>query len=118
MKNLFNENFEISSRFRFKTIAKVEELMNYDMIYIYHHLKVGSEVRLSFLETRLNGDLRYEVSYANFKLGIVQLGGVTKDLYQGDEELFATISSVSKDKYLPINSLDIQLQAAQLKKVS
>ena len=118
MKNLFSKNMDISSQFRFRIISKVEELMNHDMIYIYHHLNIGSELKLIYAETRLNSDLRYVVYYKKFKLGYITLGGFVKDMYLGSDVIIANVSSLSSEKYLPINSLDIELKSLQLKKVS
>lgn len=118
MKNLLPKAFDISATFNLKAIANVEELVNYDMIYVYHHLNIGDTLKLIYSEIRLNGDHRYEVYYKNFKLGYISMGGLTKSLYGGYDEIIASISSFSKEKYLPIKSLDIILHPMQLKKVS
>ena len=118
MKNIFSKKFDISSQFRLRTISKVEELMNHDMIYIYHHLNIGSELKLLFAETRLNGDLRYSVYYKDFKLGYITIGGFIKEMYSTCNVIYANISSLSSEKYLPTNRLDIELQPKELKKVS
>lgn len=104
--------------FKLNTIVQVEELSNYDMIYIYHHLHEGSLLHIAFHETTLNGDLRYQVNYRGFKLGFITIKGFLKEFIKDTFELTAEIVALSKKKYLPLEGLDIRIQAVEMKKVS
>ena len=116
--NIGFKDFSISEGFKLKTLVSVEELANHDMIYIYHHIKPGAEVELKFAEETLLGDLVYHVHFKGFKLGAVRISGVMKSIYEGIEELGATVSGISKQKYLPFNGLDLSIQAEAMKMVS
>lgn len=118
MKNPYKLPVQISSDFNLKSIATVNELAHHDMIYIYHHLKVGQMVQLSAEGTNLKGDIRYKVSYKNFTLGYVYLGGFFKSYYESNRELFATVNSIQKDRYMPVKELDIEVCIVRLKNVS
>jgi hypothetical protein len=87
------------------------------MIYIYHHLKEGDKVLLSKCGEGFYGDFIYQVNYQQFVLGTVELTGVIKSFYQHENQIEAEISAISKDKYLPINKLDIAVSVSALKKV-
>jgi hypothetical protein len=58
MHSFFKKGFEISNSFTFNTIVSVDELSDHDLIYIYHHLQVGSIVLLTADGTNVKGDLR------------------------------------------------------------
>jgi len=96
---LTNNPFELANSFALKTIASVEELPNYDMIYIYHHLKVGS-------------------LFKEFVLGFVTIGGTISKLFENSEMIVAEILNIEKQKFLPIRGLDITLQATKMRMVS
>ncbi|UKN00614.1 hypothetical protein K6119_12825 [Paracrocinitomix mangrovi] len=107
----------ISEDFTLKTIIKVEELMNHDMIYIYHHIAVGSVLDLVPAGSNVIGDPRYEVKYGQFKLGYITLKGLVKSIFEKEECLQAEVASVGKQKFMPIKELDIQLGAKTIRKV-
>ncbi|MBN4072786.1 hypothetical protein JYT74_01970 [Crocinitomix catalasitica] len=108
---------ETDSDFRIRSIVSLEEIENHDMIYIYHHLHIGDQLKLSLVGTNLMGDLRMKVEFKQFVLGVVILGGILKEFYEGRTELWAEISFMEKKKYLPVKRLDIALKAVKLKKV-
>ena len=112
------KEFSISEGFKLNTLVAVEELTNYDMVYIYHHIKPQMIVQLKFAEERLNGDLIYSVHFKSFKLGTVRISGVMKSIYDGIEELEAEVAGITKRKYLPFSGLDISIQATAMKMVS
>jgi hypothetical protein len=116
MNTLIN-NLGFGDRFSLKTILSVDELLNYDMIYIYHHLSVGSVLTLRFKEINLFDDPIYLVSYKGFEIGTVRVSGIMKSFVNEHDEFEAEISAIGKDKYMPIKKLDIQMSVAALKKV-
>jgi len=118
MKNPFKLPIQISNEFNLKSITAVQELGHHDLIYIYHHLKIGQIVQLSAVGTNLKGDIRYRVAYKNFTLGYVYLGGFFKSYYESNNELFGTINSIQKDRYMPVKELDIEVCIVRLKNVS
>lgn len=117
--NLFNFfDFEIDPSFNVKTVAEVTELLNHDMIYVYHHLNTGDEVDLKFAGTNVKGDVRYQVFFKSFLLGYVTLGGYFRTYFEDNSLLHGRISSVTKEKYLPISQLDVELDIIKLKNAS
>lgn len=118
MHSFFKKGFEISNSFIFNTIVSVDELSDHDMIYIYHHLKVGSIVRLTAAGTNVKGDLRYQVGYKNFVLGFVTLGDAVRAIYENQKTIDCEIVGLRKQKFLPINGIDISLQATKMRMVS
>lgn len=117
MKNLINQ-LGFGESFALKTVTAVNGLMNHDMIYVYHHLKKGSLVELKRKSENIHGDPIYDVFYEKFKLGECVISGIMKSFYLNENSVFAEIVGLSKDKYMPIRELDIQLGVQTLKKVS
>ena len=116
MNSLIN-NLGFGEQFSLKTILSVDELLNYDMIYIYHHLSIGSVLNLKFKETNLFDNPKYMVSFKGFALGCVTVTGLMKSFVNEHDEFEAEISAIGKDKYMPIKKLDIQMSVVALKKV-
>lgn len=110
--------FEISDQFSVKTIVSVQELGNYDLIYIYHHLQIGSIVKLITDGTNVKGDPRYRVVFKGFLLGFVTLGGAVRSIYENIQELESEIVGLNKQKFLPIKGIDLCLQATKMRMVS
>ncbi|MFT4602515.1 MAG: hypothetical protein ACI857_002701 [Arenicella sp.] len=117
MKSLINE-LGFSPQFNIKANLSVSELMNHDMIYVYHHLAAGTMVELKRSSENLNGDPVFKVFYKSFLLGTVAVSGIMKSFYEQEQTVLAEISAISKDKYLPINKLDIQLGVQSFQKAS
>jgi len=118
MHSFFKKGFEISNSFTFNTIVSVDELSDHDMIYIYHHLQVGSVVNLTAAGTNVKGDLRYKVAFKNFILGFVTLGEAVRTIYENCQSIDSEIVGLKKQKFLPINGIDISLKATKMKMVS
>ena len=115
MKNLI-DSLGFGDSFTIKSVMAVKGLVNYDMIYVYHHLSAGRKVILKHIENTLNGDPVYSVNYRDFRLGSVVLTGIIKSFYVDQKEIVAEIAAVSKDKYLPIKKLDVELGIKAIKK--
>ncbi|MGV6860789.1 MAG: hypothetical protein ACWA41_03405 [Putridiphycobacter sp.] len=108
--NYFKSSTNIDGVVPIHTIVNVNELSSHDMIYVYHLLSLGTKVRLSkSQEESLLEEINYEVFYKNFKLGTITIKGVSKSLYQNESKLEAVISNLSKEKYLPLQSLELTL---------
>lgn len=103
---------------QFKINAKVDCLSLYDMIYIYHHIQIGNLVSLKPKETRLNGDKIYYAMFKEFTLGEVKIKACFNRFFNQENELKAEVTLLSKEKYLPIKSLDISIINSTLKMVS
>ena len=99
-------------------LAQVGQLSNFDMIYVYHLLSIGSKLQLKQVEKKLNNDLVYTVQFNHFKLGYITLSNFSKSDYIDELELDATIFSMTKQKYLPLDNLEICIQKKALKMVS
>lgn len=108
----------ISDTPRFNTLINVTELSNHDMIYVYHLLSIGTKIKLYKTEKRLNGSIIYKVYFHNFLLGFAELSKLKQSFFAIDDVLEGTISKLSKEKYLPINNLEICVHNKQLKLVS
>lgn len=117
MARLINQ-LGVSEHFRIKTIVQVEELMNHDMIYVYHHLGEGTILQLERSGTNVKGDPRFMVRCKSFCIGFVTIGGLMKQLFENEDELTAQICGMNKRKFLPIEQLDVQVGLKALKKVS
>jgi len=115
MRNLINQ-LGFNEQFNIKANLSVSELMNHDMIYVYHHLNEGTQVELKRHSENMQGDPIFKVFYKTFLLGTVAVTGIMKSFYVGEQSVLAEISAVSKDKYLPINKLDIQLGVQSIRK--
>lgn len=109
---------ELSPFNRVDTLVKVEQLTSFDMIYVYHLLAIGTKLSLINTEEKLNGDLVYKVMFNTFKLGYITISSFSKILFQGEEKLEATISSLAKELYLPLKNLEISVTKKELKMVS
>ena len=117
MKNLINQ-LGFNQQFNIKANLSVSGLMNYDMIYVYHHIKEGTQVELKRHSENIQGDPVFNVFYKGFMLGTVAVSGIISSFYVGEDSFFAEVSGVSKDKYLPINKLDIQVGVQSVRKAS
>lgn len=111
-------HFDLSDSFNLKSVASVDELSNHDLIYIYHHLQIGSDVMLQSEGTNVKGDIRYKVVFRNFTLGYVSLGGYFRGYYESNSTLTARIKSIKKEKFLPAREIDIEVDLIKLKNVS
>ena len=107
----------VGENFSIKTTIAVEELLEHDMIYVYHHLQVGSTVSIKQFGTNVKGDPRYEVYFGNFKLGLVTITGIMRSFYEGQTSGEAEIVAFEKEKFMPIKALDVQIGVQAMRKV-
>lgn len=92
-------------------LTRISELSKHDMIYIYHHLKIGSELFLERDKTRLWDRNAVAVFYKGFKIGYVSdntSGLICKQLDKG-LSVFAKVKTLYKQKYMPLDGLDIEV---------
>jgi hypothetical protein len=115
--NRLMKNLGIAENFSIKAVLAVEELMNHDMIYIYHHITNGTTVQLLKEGTNLSGEPRFAVKYGPFLLGYVTISGIMSSFYEGHHSGEAEVVGVSKDKFMPIKGLDIKVGVQAMKKV-
>lgn len=122
MKTVFPfEAFNPAENFTLKTIVEVEEITLHDMIYVYHLIREDSELILKACGTNVKGDPRFEVFFKTHLLGFVTVSGITKGFYADEKIVKAKVAAIKKEKYLPMQKLDIQLDAfyhQKMKKVS
>ncbi|HIP35453.1 MAG TPA: hypothetical protein EYG85_01210 [Crocinitomix sp.] len=93
------------------TIVKVNQLTSFDMIYVYHLLSIGTTVKLYKTNINLHGDYMFDVYFKKFKIGVVKISGIGKQLIGDLTEVEAKISSLSKEKYLPLKSLELVIKS-------
>ena len=90
-------------------ILNVESLTNFDLPYVYHMIREGIPLKLI---RKSNMDLltdRVSVYFRNYKLGESTL---TQDMVKQigmRNSVEATVHVIQKEKYMPINRLEIQL---------
>lgn len=113
-----NLNFEIASNFAIKTIVSVQELMSHDLIYIYHHLQIGSIVQLELAGENVKGDPIFRVKFKGFILGFITISGAVRKLYEGITSFEGEITHLNKQKFLPVTGIDLCLQATKMRMVS
>ena len=92
-----------STLFQPKIIASVKDLSRHDMIYIYHHLNEGTNLKLA----ATNVDGCYNVIYKNFKLGYVHLKKWIQN--QDLSDIQVKIKYLTKQKFMPVTSMDIEI---------
>jgi hypothetical protein len=107
----------VSEQFSLRTVVAVEELLNHDMIYVYHHIQTGSQVELTPNGTNLFGDRKYQVEFKGFIIGYTTVSGIMKDMFADSEKITAQVFSMTKDRYMPIKELDLQIGIEAMKKV-
>jgi len=110
--------FETSPNFVINTIVSVHDLLNYDLIYIYHHLQISATVQLEADGCNVKGELRYRVLFKGFMLGFITIGRAVQEIYEGLERLEAEIVHLDKQKFLPVKGIDLCLQATKMRMVS
>jgi len=92
-------------------LTHVEELTRYEMIYIYHHLKNGAILDIEKDENRAWDENSSMVSFKGFKLGYVssKTSAIIKKKMAQGYAVSASVKSLNKEKYLPLNAMDIQV---------
>ncbi|MFK8039563.1 MAG: hypothetical protein AB8B74_14830 [Crocinitomicaceae bacterium] len=99
-------------------VFKVSELFNYDMIYIYHHIQEGTKVNLVRDELQIGGKYRYFVYYKDYQLGSLFVSSFFSAQYGNLKSIEAEVTSITKEKYMPIKHLDVLITQASLRLVS
>ncbi len=91
----------------------VEDIAKYDMIYIYHHMSVGDELRLERDYSNIFQANQIEVFFKGFKIGMIskKSAGIICRLMDKGIPVSASIKGMSKNKYMPLNGLDIEIKA-------
>ncbi len=74
---------------------ELEQIQDFDIIYIYHHLKIGTELSFN------NGS----VYFKNFKLGLLKI-----DSMYYDRVGMVKIESIEKDKFLPPTKISVVVE--------
>lgn len=90
-------------------LTRISELSKHDMIYIYHHLKIGSELHLERDRARLWDKNAVAIYYKGFMIGYVSdntSGLICKQLDKG-LNVSAKVKTLYKQKYMPLEGLDI-----------
>lgn len=94
-------------------LTHVEDLCAFDMIYIYHHLNPGDALELNRDHSNPFEQHRVEVYFKKFKLGYIseKSSSIISRLMDQGCILNAKVKSLSKNKYMPLSGLDIEIKA-------
>jgi len=95
-------------------LTQIDELTKHDMIYIYHHLNIDSELTLERDYARIWDQTAIGVFYKGFKLGYISKktsGIISKQIDKGNQ-VIAKIKTLYKQKYMPLEGLDIAVTIA------
>ena len=94
-------------------LTSVEQLGRFDMIYIYHHLKIGEELELIRDHSNPFEPYGIDVFFKGFKVGVVspRTNRLNSKLIDKGAEVKATVKGLSKQKYMPLEGLDIEIKA-------
>lgn len=91
-------------------LTQVIELTSYDMIYIYHHLQKGNELKLEKDNNHIFDKHAIAVSFKGFKLGYIS--PKVNQLIASKMEhhtVIAKVKNIKKQKYMPLTGLDIEV---------
>ena len=84
--------------------VEVKGLANFDLVYIYHHLKIGSECT-----GELTTDDEYAISFKNFRLGIASMPSIAQSFIDKNETVKCNIVYMEKVKFLPPTFIKVEL---------
>ncbi len=92
-------------------LTHVEELTRYDLIYVAHKMQSGVELSLKKDENRSWDENALAIHYKGFKLGYVskKTSEIVRKCLDKGKEIRATVKSLSKNKFLPTQEMDIQI---------
>ncbi|CAG5087583.1 HIRAN domain-containing protein [Parvicella tangerina] len=92
-------------------LTHVEELTRYDLIYVAHKMQNGVELSLKRDESRSWDENALAIHYKGFKIGYVskRTSEMVRKLLDKGKEIKATVKSLSKNKFLPTQEMDIQI---------
>lgn len=96
---------------RLGILTHVEELTRYDFIYIAHKMSNGVEIALKKDEQRSWDENALVIYYKGFKLGYVskKTSEMVRKFLDKGKEIKATVKSLSKNRFLPTQEMDIQI---------
>lgn len=92
-------------------LTQIDELTKHDMVYIYHHLQIGSELTLERDYARLWDKTAVVVLFKGFKIGYISKkssGIISKQIDKG-HQVIAKIKTLYKQKYMPLDGLDVSV---------
>ena len=92
-------------------LTHVDELSRYELIYLYHKIKPGSELQIEQDKSRSWDENALTVSFDGRKIGYVSKKTssiVRKKIAQGFA-ISAKVKSALSDKFMPLKSMDIQI---------
>ena len=92
-------------------LTQIVELNKFDMIYIYHHLSIGSSLFLERDYDRLWDRNAICVFYKGFKIGYISNNTsslISKQLDRG-ERIITKVKALRKQKYMPLDGLDVEI---------
>jgi len=92
-------------------LSSVNSLAHYDMIYIYHHLVIGSELKLIRAYNNPINHHAIEVYFKGFKLGYIcdKQSPIIAKILDNQQEVKAYAKNIHKLKYRPLSGLDIEV---------
>ena len=98
----------------FGIITSVSNLIKHDMIYIYHHMKIGDPVMLKRNTSNPFEPTAIDVYFKGFKIGTIagKSNKIVSKLLDRGEKITATIKTMHKQKFMPLNGLDIELRGS------
>lgn len=113
-----SKEWELSDELQFNLIVALEEISHHDMIYIYHHIGVGTRVELKRSGENVKGESRFSVHYRGFILGYITIAGPLQPFYADLSVCAAQVVQLEKKKFLPISKMDLSIQATKMRMVS
>ncbi|MCB9194816.1 MAG: hypothetical protein H6598_01145 [Flavobacteriales bacterium] len=92
-------------------LTHVDELSRFDMIYVAHKLSLGTELTIKKDEQRSWDDNSLALYYKGFKLGYVskKTSEIIRRCMDKGKEIKAFVKSLSRQKFLPMAEMDIQI---------
>jgi len=94
-------------------LTSVEYLSKFDMIYIYHHIQPGCLLKLERDVSNPFEPNNIIVSFKGFKLGYVsqKSANIVGRLMDNGSQVEASVKCISRNKYMPLDGLDIEIKA-------
>jgi hypothetical protein len=94
-------------------LTSVDRLTNYDMIYVYHLMKIGDKLSLRRDYSNPFETDTVEVFFKGFKIGTIsrKSAPIISRLIDKGCPVMATIKEVMGEKYKPFSVLDVEIKA-------
>lgn len=92
-------------------LTAVQQLSSFDLIYIYHHLKIGNELQLVRDENHYLDRNAIQVFYKGFKIGYLsqRISAIVAPKMEHQHPITAKVTSISRHRHLPFDGLDIEI---------